>query len=343
MGPLTEIGERSWRLRSELGGRNVFMYLLASADGALALIDTGTATMPHEVVLPSLRRLGFEPTDLELVVVTHPDLDHQGGLAAVKAECERAVAACGFADKPMVSEPEKLLNDRYLTYEREHGLSYPPDEIAWMRANYGGPVGIESTFSGGETIRLGERELEVVPVPGHSHGHLALFESATGTLFCSDAIHGSGCPGANGSPALCPTYEEIDEYLATIDRVEALAPTRMHSGHWPEREGAEVGAFLAESREFVAAVDAVVTARLADGPATLADLCDRVAAEAGPWLSEPGMLMFAVSGHLRRLVRGGSARAIDPQRSPRTYAARPDTGLGDELERASEASVGEPR
>jgi glyoxylase-like metal-dependent hydrolase (beta-lactamase superfamily II) len=319
-----EIGEDTWRLQGRVGPRNVYQYLVASADrDELLLIDTGTAETPREVVLPALRRLGLAASDLRLVVVTHPDVDHQGGLAGLREACENALAACGFADRAMVGDPEKLLADRYGCYV-EHALGMTADEIRWVRANYGARVEIDVTFSGGESLQIGERRLVVLPAPGHSAGHLVLFEPETGLLFSSDAVHWRACPAADGSPALCPTYEEVDDYMETIDLVESLAPSEMHSGHWPMRSGREVITFLDESRRFVAAVDAVLRARLAQ-PATLAELCQEVQLEAGPWDSGPAMLRFVVSGHVRRLLRVRAVEVIeaDPRPPPR-YRLSPD-------------------
>ncbi len=319
-----EIGEDTWRLQGRVGPRNVYQYLVASADrDELLLIDTGTAATPREVVLPALRRLGFAPSDLRLVVVTHPDVDHQGGLAGLREACANALAACGFADRAMVGDPEKLLADRYGCYV-EHALGMTADEIRWVRANYGARVEIDLTFSGGESLRIGERRLDVLPAPGHSAGHLVLFEPETELLFTSDAVHWHACPAADGSPALCPTYEEVDDYLETIDLVESLAPSEMHSGHWPMRSGREVIAFLDESRHFVEAVDAVLRARLAQS-ATLAQLCQEVQLEAGPWDSEPAMLRFVVSGHVRRLLRMRAVEVIEADgRPPPRYRLSPD-------------------
>ncbi len=222
----------------------------------------------------------------------------------------------------MVSDPEKLLSDRYQAYQREHGLGFNEEEGAWMRKNSGAPVEIDVTFSGGETLMLGDRRLVVLHAPGHSAGHLVIHEPESGRLFSSDAIHGSACPGTGGGPALCPTYEEIDAYLDSIELLERLGPSELHSGHWPERRGAEVGEFLSESREFVERVDGAFLERLRE-PATLAELCELVQDEAGPWESEPGMLRFCVHGHLRRLLRRGLISEADPAQLPRRFRAVP--------------------
>jgi glyoxylase-like metal-dependent hydrolase (beta-lactamase superfamily II) len=314
-----EIGDATWRLRSELNGRNVFQYMVASGDRReLALIDTGTSVTPREVVLPALRRLGLSPEHVRLVVVTHPDVDHQGGLAAMHELCPGAVLACGFYDRPMIARPEQLLEDRYQPYLREHALGYAEADVAWIREYYGAPVAIGATFSGGELLPVGERFLEVHHAPGHSAGHLVLFERGSGMLFTSDAIHLDGCPGVDGGRAMCPTYEEVDPYLDTIEMVRALAPAEMHSGHWPARSGPELARFLDESQAFVELVDRILLARLAE-PATMVELCDEVQRDAGPWESPPQLLMFCVHGHLRRLQRQGRVCAVDPTSAPRRF------------------------
>jgi glyoxylase-like metal-dependent hydrolase (beta-lactamase superfamily II) len=194
--------------------------------------------------------------------------------------------------------------------------------VAWIRANSGARAEIDVTFAGGETLCVGERRLEVLHAPGHSAGHLVLFERDTGLLFSSDAVHWTGCPAADGTPALCPTYEDIDPYLASIELVEKLAPSEMHSGHWPMRSGAEVITFLRESRAFVERVDEIVLAHLTE-PATAAELCAEVDRGAGPWECDPKLLMFAVCGHLRRLIRSGTVEALAPvSATPRRYRIR---------------------
>lgn len=323
---VAEIGPSTWRLQGRVGERNVFQYLIASEGrDQLLLIDTGLTETPREVVIPALRSLGLRESDLKLIVVTHPDVDHQGGLAGLREACGQAVAACGFHDQAMVRDPEKLVADRYGCYEREHGIGLSAEELRWCRSNYGAPAEIDLTFSGGEVVELAERRLAVLAAPGHSAGHLVIHEPATGMLFSSDAVHWRACPGTDGSPALCPTYEEVGDYLATIEMLESLGLDELHSGHWPTRSGDEVIGFLRESREFVERVDSVLGELLAR-PATLLEACRQVQAEAGPWDSEPEMLRYAVAGHLRRMLAAGVIETVESMTTPVRYRRR-DGGL----------------
>ena len=315
---VTEIGERTWRIASLIGPRNLFQYVVADEAGDALLVDTGSSATPSEAILPALRRIDVSRARVRFVVVTHPDLDHQGGLAGLMDALPHAIAACGFADRGLVSNPERLVTDRYGAYEEEHDVGYSPAEKRWMRALYGAPATVDLSVAGGETLVLGDRRVEVLHAPGQSAGHVMLDESATGHLYSSDAVHWRMCPAADGSPALPPTYEDVDPYLATIALVERLQPRELHSGHWPAKSGAEVDAFCAESREFVAALDVVLEERLAS-PATLRDLCDHADGRLGPFGSDPVNLMFAVHGHLRRMLRNGKVSVLDLAVRPPRY------------------------
>ena len=315
---VTEIGERTWRIASLIGPRNLFQYLVADEAGDALLVDTGTSATPREAILPALRRVDVSPAQVRFVVVTHPDVDHQGGLAALVDALPNASAACGFADRGLVANPERLVTDRYGAYEEEHHVGYSPAEKTWMRALYGAPATVDVSLAGGETLVVGDRRVDVLHAPGHSAGHLMLYEPATGDLYSSDAVHWRMCPAADGSPALPPTYEDVDPYLATIALVERLQPTELHSGHWPSKSGAEILAFCAESREFVSALDVVLEERLAS-PATLRDLCHHADARLGPFGADPVNLMFAVHGHLRRMLRNGQVNVVDLSLRPPRY------------------------
>ena len=314
---LTEIAAGTWRFESLVGPRNMFQYLIADGGEAI-LVDTGMTATPRDVIVPGMRTAGVDPGAVTMIVVTHPDLDHQGGLAGLREVLPNAVAACGFADRMMVAEPERLLTDRYGAFEVEHDLGYPDADKLWMRANYGAPATVEVGLAGGETVAVGDRRLTALHAPGHSAGHLVLHEPATGMLFSSDAVPWRMCPAADGSPALAPTYEEVDDYLGTIDMLDSLTATELHSGHWPIRNGAEIADFMAESRAFVERVDSALAERM-ERPATLAELCEHTDERLGPFGSEAFNLMFVVHGHVRRMLRAGRAEIVTAGERPPRY------------------------
>lgn len=318
--PIEEIAPGTWRLGSLFGGRNLYQYLIADGGSAL-LVDAGTGDTPREVIVPALRALDISPDDVSTIVVTHPDLDHQGGVAGLLERLGSARVMCGFEDRPLVSDPEALVRDRYGAYTNDHGMGYPDDALDEMRAIAGRPVDVDRGLVGGESLRVGGRELVVHHVPGHSAGHLALYEPATRILFSSDAVHGAMCPDAEGHPALPPTYEMVDAYLSTLDLLAEVGADSVHSGHWPALDGVGFAAFLAESREFVDRLESALLGAL-EGPISLAVACEAVDAAIGPFGADPVNLMFAVHGHLRRMCRSGRAKVLDPEEHPLRFVGQ---------------------
>src|SRR5919206_1721684 len=49
-----------------------------------ALIDTGTSSVPTRTLLPALRELGWDPSDLRVIINTHLHIDHAGGNAEMQ-------------------------------------------------------------------------------------------------------------------------------------------------------------------------------------------------------------------------------------------------------------------
>lgn len=78
----------------------------------------------------------------------------------------------------------------------------------------------------GDVIDLGNRQFEVLHLPGHSPGSIGLWEACTGTLFSGDAIYDG------------PLLDELPEsdiavYLNTMERLMNLPVKVVHAGHDP--------------------------------------------------------------------------------------------------------------
>jgi glyoxylase-like metal-dependent hydrolase (beta-lactamase superfamily II) len=303
-----ELYPNVYRIESLYGGRNLFQYLFVGDN--IVLVDTGTADTPEQTIFPFLDKLKIKPQQLTLSVTTHADLDHQGGNDTIKKLSPKTMLSCGEADRELVEDPSKLFSLRYNFLKEEHDVGFDPVPSA----EAGKARHMDLCFTGGEKIHLAnDWYLEVLHVPGHSRGHLALYDPKNRALFSGDAVHGRGCPKATGEMALPVTYYHIDAYLSTIRYFEHLPVEVLYSGHWPIMHGEEIQDFLAESRRTVEVADRAILQGLAKAPAglTMKELIDAVANAVGDWPKENWFFaMFAVKGHMDRLEQQRKVKPV---------------------------------
>jgi len=220
--------------------------------------------------------------------------------------------ACGMADKHLVEDPQVLFDQRYNFLRQHHGIGFSPTPTI----HAGATCKVDRVFRGGERIRIGsDWELEVLHLPGHSAGHLALYDRVHKCAFVSDAVHGSGCPKADGSMAIPVTYYHLDTYLTTIRQLETLELETLYTGHWPVMQQEEVKDFLADSRRTVDRLDRVILSalkRTGTTGLTLAQLIDEALTEFPEWpVDTSSLAMFSLKGHLDRLEENGKV-VINP-------------------------------
>lgn len=296
------------RIDAEVGGRPLYLFLFL---GELRLLlDAGCSSSVEEFIAPYLAGLGLGIGNLDILVVSHCDLDHQGGAHALKRENPSLLVTCGALDVPLVSDPELLIARRYEAFRADHGIGYDAETLAWFREMCGPAQPVDIGWAGDEILRLcPDWELRFLRVPGHSPGHLAISDRRSGALFSGDCLQGSVYLGLDGTPRLCPTYTHVDPYLETAAAIDSLAPSELHGCHWPAKRGDEVAAFLAETRDYVERIDALVVAGLSHRPTTLRAVIARVNEQLDdPWRNGLEQeLVYSVHGHLERLVERGLA------------------------------------
>lgn len=290
---MSEVAPGIYRIESVLGPRPFSQYLLG--DERWLLVDTGVATTPAEVILPFFRDSELDPSALDLVLISHADVDHFGGNEAMRAAAPRATFCAHAADAPWIQDRELILRERYGWYE-DYGIGYPPETSAWLRDALGADVALDLELVGGERLRLGPRlTVEVLHLPGHSPGHLGLWEPASRTAIVQDAVMARGLLDTDGKVIHPPPIVDVPGYERSVRLLQSLAPERLLTAHYAVIEDAAVGRFLDESLAFVEQARRVV-AEAADLP--LAELLSRANAELGPFTSMPNELAATLRGAL---------------------------------------------
>lgn len=303
-----EIAPGIHMITGTVGTRPLQLFLL-NGEHRRVLLDTGCAPDPERLVMPYLESLGLGPADLDLVIVTHPDTDHCGGNSAIRKANPKVLIACGEADRELVERPDVLWSRRYNAYCDRHCLCYGEEVRRWNFEMLGSAAPVDFTWTGFGTLRLEPGwVVEIHLTPGHSPGHLSVYDPRSRTVLIGDAVQGSVYLDTEGRPALCPTYLHVDSYLATVRYLRTLGPETLAGCHWPVKRGPEVDAFLAETANFVEMAEREVLAALQCSPsgASLREIIGAVSPRLGGWPPETSNeLMYALSGHVDRLAAIG--------------------------------------
>ena len=299
---LTPIAPGIDRIDSALGNRRLQQWVVRGSDGAL-LLDSGIAGTVTETIAPALGRIGLGIGGLSEVIISHADVDHYGGDAELRALRPELPIRAHPLDRPLIESWERIAAERYGWY-RPHGIDYPPETWEWLREAAGADAALDGTVADGERIELGGIAVEVLHLPGHSLGHIGLFEPAGRTAIISDAVMGYGFDDRSGRRVAPPPYVDLDAYRATIERVRGLGAARLGTAHFPLFEGEEVAAFLDRSDRFCDDLDAAIEAT-GGGAKPMPELLDDVAAALGGWPEMEVELARSIGAHLDTTGRTG--------------------------------------
>jgi glyoxylase-like metal-dependent hydrolase (beta-lactamase superfamily II) len=290
-----EVAPGIHRIESPIGRRFVAQYLLAG-DERSVLVDTGLAHTPDEAILPALGSLGVEP---DLILLSHADLDHCGGDRRMRERFPGALLACHELDRRWIESNAAMLAENYLWHE-PYGLPEPDEEERRsMLAQLGGDSPVDLGLRGGETVRLGAgRRLAVLHLPGHTPGHVGLWDPRDRVAIVIDALLYDGIYDVDGNKLIPPRYYDAAAYRQTIRRVRALEPELMLTAHYAPMPRQEAREFCDRSLAHVDQVEAVVRESVAGGETRLRELTERVDERLGPFPEFTTEIAAGVRSHL---------------------------------------------
>ncbi|NYF16548.1 glyoxylase-like metal-dependent hydrolase (beta-lactamase superfamily II) [Microbacterium sp. AK009] len=305
-----EVAPDIYRIDTPLGDRFASLYLVAGATSTL-LYDTGVDGTIPAYVLPALARLGRTAAEVTTVVVSHCDVDHFGGVADARDVFPHARIVAGEADVPLIENFDRYLADRAREFREPYGWDEDPAVLAWCR-DVTRETRLDGPAADGEWIDLGGRVVQIVAVPGHTRGHLAVDVKSADAVLVGDAVLGASVKHADGTTAFPPTYRYVDDYLTTIARLEEKNRELLLTAHYPTMRGTDASKFLAVSRRFAERLDQQVLEVLtaATDGLTFAELLSLLNPSVGDWPVDgtEGALAFPVAGHLERHLVAGRIR-----------------------------------
>lgn len=314
---MVEVAPGIERIESVFGPRPFAQYLLRGETSML--IDTGIDATPGDVIVPFFERVAFAPESLTYVLTSHADVDHFGGNHAMRKQAPQAIFCASALDVPIITDRGRAMIERYGWYA-EHGsdADYDDETKAMLLAGMGPDTSIDLELTGGEWFRLGPKlRVQILTLPGHSAGHLGVWEPDSRSAIVIDAVLGRGLYNFDHQIIHPPPYLDATAYENSIETVRMLQPERLLTAHYDVMEGAEVEDFLDASAAFVSRTRAAVRRETnASGTVTLAGLLAELGPELGPFTSFPNELAGPLRSHLGELVAEGVVASVPGANPP---------------------------
>lgn len=228
------VGDGVFAIAEPYQFQEVISYLIVGSQRAM-LFDTGLG-------IGSIARVVAELSHLPVTVLnSHTHFDHVGGnvefdrVLAMDIEYTRANAS-GFSHAVVAGEvaPRAFCRGVPPGFDPDlyHTRAYRPSEF----------------ITDGHTIDLGERELRVLHIPGHTPDAVALFDPATGSLFTGDSFY-------KGPIWLLAPETDLAAFESSVVRLADLVP-RLRTLHPAHNEAVSSPEMLLRLREAIVSIRA---------------------------------------------------------------------------------------
>jgi glyoxylase-like metal-dependent hydrolase (beta-lactamase superfamily II) len=213
---------------------------------------------------------GYEPGDIEHLVVTHPHVDHIGQVPTVLEDGDPTVYAPASVRERLARDPDDV-ETRVRRNCTEAGFPEEQCETAVemavesleRNAELLDPGAVDRWIDPGDTTDVGGLEVGAVHVPGHQADHLSYSAEIDGdrVLFSGDMAMEPLRPVLLHDGLDDGHREAFDAFYTALDRLAALEVARVYPGHGPvhtdlagsvERDRRSLDDRLRQVRELVA-------------------------------------------------------------------------------------------
>jgi metallo-beta-lactamase class B len=191
----------------------VSVWLVSTSQGAILIDGAEEPYIDH--VIDSIRKSGFQLSDIKYIVLSHGHLDHFGGVARIQQLSGARVAAL---------EEDWALMERAAQQPGRNNSAPPPIPKRDM------------VVREGDTLTLGGTTLKFYKHPGHTAGSL----SAEFTVFDNGRPHKAfmfGGPGPRGGVAGATQFLDSANKIAQIPGVEVHVQVHSWLASYPYPNG----------------------------------------------------------------------------------------------------------
>ena len=206
-------------------------YLIKGRDRHL-LVDNGFNMVECEQALRHALQELDAPLEKLDFCLTHLHSDHNGLTSVLRTSESRIY--CSEEDGNQIN---RFIEDEHAWTDMMRGLEkhgFPDSALDELLRSHPGKIYASPEplpfipVSDGQTIACGDYKFTVIAVPGHTPGHVALFEPDRHFLISGDHVLGSITPNItawNGVP------DSLGDYLRSLDKILRLPVQQSYPGH----------------------------------------------------------------------------------------------------------------
>lgn len=189
-----------------VGTKGLSVFLIKSSDG-LIVLNTG---MPGSgpMIEKSIRKLGFKPEEIKILLTGHAHIDHAGGHAYLQKLSGAKIAM--IREEKELFESGGKLDFHYGAYKE---FEFEPAKVDWV-------------FKDEEEIKLGDVSMTAILTSGHTQGSTTFVMKVTENGKAYSVVFPNGTSVNPGYRVVKnPSYEGIgDDFRRTLRILEALQP-----------------------------------------------------------------------------------------------------------------------
>lgn len=200
---------------------------LIKSNDNLAILDTGLGRRPFKDISRGMMEQGLNMEDITHIINTHFHVEHIGG----NYQIQKASGAKIFAhevDAVNIEQPKKIVELCKTMGDVPRRSQYMAELYMKGVTRSIKPTQVDRKLRDGDIIDLGTIKLKVIHTPGHSPGHICLYDQDTKIMFSGDVV----C-GGDQTVYVGPPSGDMIQYLDTLNMIRDINPELILPAHGP--------------------------------------------------------------------------------------------------------------
>ena len=250
------------------------VYVIKDDDG-FSMIDVGCGVVGSlERLIDAISRLDLTLESLKTLILSHAHPDHMGAAGGLLKRCDPEVII-HTDDVEQARDPRRLNITFDIEFARKNygdmrNGGHKITDVLKFFIDFGCPMSSvepSGVIGEGEFVRLGRRNFEVIHTPGHSPGHISLYDGETGILYGGDLV-------GDVVAWYTPASGGVTGYLDSLKKMEEKSPKVILPSHGGVIKNPKEK--ISEVRDRLLQRESKMIEILSEGEISFVDLVDRM-------------------------------------------------------------------